>query len=557
MNMYWIAAFFAIAAGVLMLLGSRRESDARASHYRNFFGTRIELQEPGQPVKSHQILYGHYVIGRWKRRADLHISDPTVSRPHCVLWFENGYFHIKPVFHRRRGSRGSYYSQVLVNEKFVPPQGQRLNYRDDVRLGSVRLSLVPGKSPKQVFFPQLLIPLCVLIFMIVMTIWVCSQAPGAGLDVSRFRIGSICIALFLLLFSLWSLGSGTPMLSFIGGISMLLMMHNCYMLFFQGEKRNAQDYLMHMLIFMTVMVCAFLILRQQNFLNRTDWLFYLLCGAIGGLMIINYLFGTGSEHSSARLWLRVGGFSLQPGELVKPMIALAAAMSYRNHRRFWCYFAVTGFTCCVLVLLRDFGNVFVIFATLLLMIYLLYDNILVSGLTIFISAAAFLILLNLVPYARVRFGNWGNAMVNADSFQQRQIILSVLSGGLDGLGISGHAQATSIFAAESDSALAGIYAVYGLPMILATLLAYGSIVFQSCSNRSIFPMGNLLLVQAALVVFAQVILNFCGSLDILFFSGIVAPMISSGGSGMLSQALFMAMIAASLHPAVPRLDMHE
>ncbi len=555
--MYWIAAFFAISAGLLMFLGSRRECQARAWHYRNFFGTRIELQEPGQAPKTHQILYGHYVIGRWKRRADLHISDPTISRPHCVLWFDKGNFHIKPIFHRRRGAQGSYYSQVRVNEKFVPPQGQRLNYLDDVRLGSVRLTLVPGKPDRKVFVPQLLIPLCVLIFIAAMTMYVCDQAPAVGLEVGRFRIGSICIGAFLLGFTLWSLASGTPMLSFAGAVSLLLMMHNSYMLFFQGENRNTQDYLVHMLIFMAVMVLAFLVLRHQAFLNRFDWLFYLLCGGIVGLMLLNYFFGTGSEHSSAKLWIRIGSVSLQPGEFIKPMIALAAAMSYRNHKRFWCYFAVTGFSCCVLVLLQDFGTAFVIFATLLLMIYLLYDNLLISGLTILASLAAFLILLNLVPYARTRFGNWGNAMLNPDSLQQRKIIISVLSGGLDGLGIPNHQLATGIFAAESDSALAGIFAVYGLPMILATLLAYGSIVFQSCSNRSVFPMGNLLLVQAALVVFAQVMLNFCGSLDILFFTGIVAPLISSGGSGMLSQAVFMAMIAASLHPAVPRVDMHE
>ena len=555
--MYWIAVFFAIAAGVLMLLGSRREGQARARHYQNFFGTCIELREPGKALKTHQILYGNYVIGRWKRRADLHISDPTISRPHCVLWFDKGHFFIKPIFHRRRGSQGSYYSQVQVNEKFVPPQGQQLKYHDDVRLGSVRLSLVPGKPERHIFIPQLLIPICVMLFIALMTQYVCGQAPAAGLDLDQFRIGSICVGAFLLGFTLWSLISRTPMLSFVSGISLLLMMHNSYMLFFPSTDDEPNHYLIYMVIFMAAMVIAFLVLRQQTFLNRSDWFFYLLCGGIVGLMVINYLFGEGSGESSARLWVRFGSISLQPGELVKPMIALAAAMSYRNHKRFWCYFAVAGFTCCMLLLLRDFGNVFVIFATMLLMIYLLYDNFLISGLTILASVAAFLILLNLVPYAQTRFGNWGNAMTNADSFQQRQIIISVLSGGLDGLGIPNHTLATSIYAAKSDSALAGIYAVYGLPMILATMLAYGSIVFQSCSNRSVFPMGNLLLIQAALVVFIQVMLNFCGSLDILFFSGVVAPMISAGGSAMLAQSVFMAMIAASLHPAVPRMDMHE
>lgn len=555
--MYWIAAILAIASGILMLLGSRKEGQARAWHFRNLFGTRIEMQEPGKAPKTHQIHYGHYVIGRWKRRADLHISDPTVSRPHCVLWYRDGGFHIKPIFHRRKGDRGAYYSQVRVNESFVPPQGQKLNYHDDIRIGSVRMTLVPGEPQKKVFLPQLLIPLCVLLFIAAMTCHVCAEAPAAGLAVERFVICSFLIAAFLTAVTTWSLVSRTPMLSFAGAISLLLMMHNCYMIFFQSEKRNAQDYIIHVVIFMVIMVAAFLVLRHQELFSGSDVLFYLLCAGVLGLMAANYLFGKGSEHSSARLWLRIGGFSLQPGELVKPMIALLAAMSYRDHRRFWVYFAITGYTCTMLTLLRDFGNVFVIFVTLLVMIYLLYDNITVSLLTILASVAAFLVLLNLVPYAQTRFGNWGNAMTNEDSFQQRQIITSVLSGGLDGLGFGNHQLATGIFAAESDSALAGIYAVYGLPMILAVILAYGSIVFQSCSNSSVFPIGNLLLVQAALVVFSQVMLNFCGSLDVLFFSGITAPMISAGGSGMLSQSVFMAMIAASLHPAIHRMDMHE
>lgn len=546
--MYLLIILFGFVAVCMMLRGSLHERKLREYHYRKTFHTRLVKHEPGCEPCVRPLCYAHYVIGRRKRKSDLAVeSDLSVSRVHAVLSYRGSRYFVSPIYHPRLGGSTAYYSQVMVNREPVPPEGRMVDSSDDIRIGQTHLYLEEDVPERVPFRPTFLIPLFAAAFILALRAFVCREAAAAELPLGSFPTATVLVLAFLVLGCGWALVSGTPMVAFTSAVSILLMMHNCYMIFFESEA----GYLSHMAIFIALFLAGFLVLRHQQWLTVTPALFWLLAGAVVGLIVINLIFGKGSQYSSARLWIRIGGLSIQPGEIVKPLLALLGAMCYRDHKRFWIYFAVTAFVCGSL-LLKDFGNVFVIFCMLLLMIYLLHDNITVSLLTIALSVAAFLMLLAVVPYAAQRFDNWGNAMSNPNSYQQKQIITSVLFGGFGGLGFEDHRLATGIFAASSDSALAGIHAVYGVPVLVVTLAAYACIVFQSCSNSSVYPMGNLLLVQSALVMFLQVVLNYAGSLDLLFFTGVTAPMVSSGGSAMVSNGLFMAMIAASLCPAVKR-----
>lgn len=549
--MYLLIILFGFAAVCMMLHGSLHERKLREYHYRKRFHTRLVKCEPGREPCARPLSYAHYVIGRRKRKSDLTVeSDLSVSRVHAVLSYRGNRYFVSPIYHPRLGGGTTYYSQVMVNREPVPPEGRMVDFGDDIRIGQTHLYLEEDAPDRVPYRPTFLIPLFAAAYILTMNVFVRREAAAVGLPLNSFSAATV-LALFVLALGCgWALISGTPAVAFTSAVSILLMTHNCYMLFFEGEE----GYLTHMAVFTVVFIGGFLILRRQYWLTSADSLFWLLAAGTVALIVINLIFGRGSRYSSARLWVWIGGLSIQPGEIVKPMLALLGAMCYRRPKRFWVYFAVTAFVCGSLLMLRDFGNVFVIFCLLLLMIYLLHDSITVSLLTIALSAAAFLILIALFPYAAQRFSNWGNAMHNPDSYQQKQIITSVLFGGFSGLGFEDHHLATGIFAASSDSALAGIHAVYGVPVLAVTLAAYACIVFQSCSNSSVYPMGNLLLVQSALAMFLQVALNYAGSLDLLFFTGVTAPLLSASGSAMVSNGVFMAMIAASLCPAVRRAE---
>jgi cell division protein FtsW len=215
------------------------------------------------------------------------------------------------------------------------------------------------------------------------------------------------------------------------------------------------------------------------------------------------------------------------------------------------YLAVNLFVCLALVILSDYGNIFVIFAVLLLMIYLLTDNRLLSLTLVLGCLGVFFLMLRFVPYAQQRLANWGTAMESGTSTQQRQIMEAVIFGGLKGIQVQRFDYLGRIYAASCDCALAGIWALNGPMALLLLLGAYAGVVYQAASVYAFRPSNYLILIQSGFVIFVQVVLNLMGTLDVLPFTGVVAPLVSSGGSAMCTFGMLLGMAMASLDPVIP------
>lgn len=387
-------------------------------------------------------------------------------------------------------------------------------------------------------------PILSALFLLLGTLLICREATHAGLDCRNLLIGSGAILAFLLLGTVYSTYSHVPMTSMLCAVCILLFVHNGYQVLFGG-----MSYVIYMVLGMGCMVFAFLAVRRWS--QISDRMFYLLSGGIILLMLCNLIFGQAlAQDSSSRLWISIGGMSIQPGEFAKAGLLLLGAMCYRDSKRFWIYLITGAFTCLSLLMLKDIGNLVVLVVMFLLMTYLLYDNRLISAVLILGFLFAFLILMAMFPYAVERFSSWGKAMTPEGNLQQRQILTSVILSGGPGLGMEKHEVFTGIYSASSDAALAGIQAVYGVPAVLLTMLVYSVLTIQAATNRSVFPSNHLILTQSALVIFCQALLNYCGSLDILPFTGIVAPLVSRGGSAMLTFCLILGACGGSMNPKI-------
>ena len=289
---------------------------------------------------------------------------------------------------------------------------------------------------------------------------------------------------------------------------------------------------------------GYFIYRRINILN--DRLFWLCTLSILGLLANNVLFG--ERINGAKLWVKLGAFMFQPGELIKVLLILLGASSFQNPRRSAVYCLVSLLSCGVLLLLRDLGGVVVIFALFMLMVYLLFDNRLLSIAIIAAAVVALVVALGRMPYAAARFENWGHAMENPDSYQQRQFITAILMGGFKGLGVADNSLFTRIYAAANDGALVGVMAVLGIPMILITLGAYALLASQAALNHSVYTSNFLIHAQMGFYIVVHVLLNFAGAADVLPFTGVVSPLISSGGSATLCFGLLLGLGAAALNP---------
>lgn len=393
---------------------------------------------------------------------------------------------------------------------------------------------------------EALCALCAVFLALLTALTVGQIAETSPLFPSRILfLGFMCTAIAaLLIMGGLSILRSAHLLTLLCPCAVLVGLGSCYQLLFQQYGK----FCLTILLALAAAAGAYLLWRRINLLD--DRMFSLVTGAIVLLLVLNVLFG--QECYGSRQAIPLGPVSLHPGEFIKVLLILQGAACHQNLRRCRIYFLTSLAACGVMLLfINDLGCAVVIFAIALLMSYLLLDDRRLSVGVILLAAVLFLVLVSTVPHARTRMTWWLDAMDPANpSFQQRSYIQTVLCGGFTGLGVEDAWRMTGIFAAEHDGALAGVMAVYGVPAAAVAALAYGALIALPAFSRSVFPSGYLLLAQTSLFVFCQVTLNLCGALDVLPFTGLVAPLISEGLNAGICFGLLLGLCAAALHPHI-------
>ena len=389
---------------------------------------------------------------------------------------------------------------------------------------------------------QLLTPAFCVLFLIFLGKYLLDQPLPEDLWSRKgLLVAALAVTVGLLVVgSLYSYICNARIQSYLCGVCLLVGIGFCYQFFFGDFSK----FVVMTFAGLTIGIVVYLIYRRINVLN--DTMFWLCAIAILALLAVNILFG--QESNGARLWVDLKILKFQPGELVKVLLILLGASSFRNLVRSVIYCVVSLISLGVLLLLHDLGGAVVIFALFSLMVYLLFDNRVVSVGIIVAAVVALVIALRHLPYAAARFENWFGAMENPNSFQQRKFIIGALMGGLKGLGVEDHSLFTSIYAAKNDGALAGVMAVLGVPVILITLGAYALLAAQAALNRSVYTSSFFIHAQMGLYIVTHVVLNFAGATDSLPFTGVVAPVVSSGGSAILCFGILLGVGAAALNP---------
>lgn len=328
----------------------------------------------------------------------------------------------------------------------------------------------------------------------------------------------------------------------IGAVSILFAVGGAYQSLF-----GSTGYLFHSLLSFGAMVMGFCLIRNKS--EFSDLEYRVLTGCIFALILLNMLFGGSTrDDTDSALWISIGSFTFQPGELIRVLLILQGSMSYRKKKRVIIYslssMVAAGFLMCA----HDFGGGALILVLYLVMVYELLDNrILTLGLIIS-GLGFFFLLMKVNPYTMERLLATGQALATGEVTQQGRIIKAVYFAGVGGMGLSGSDYVTSIYSAGSDLALAGVQAVFGLPVLMITMMAYALMILQVGTNQSVYPSGHLIPMQLGIMTGVQVLLNYCGSLDLLPFTGITAPLISRGGSSMLTFGLLIGMACGSLCP---------
>jgi len=263
-------------------------------------------------------------------------------------------------------------------------------------------------------------------------------------------------------------------------------------------------------------------------------------------------------------WLRLGGMTIQPAELLKLGLVMFFAMFFAKRREqgdandlktmVWVA-AITGLSLILVVVAqRDLGSGLTI-ASIVLIMWLL-AGLKIRYVTILAAAGiALIVLMSVVTPFRMRrlntyfetFRNPVSVLDNHsdDAWQLRQAMIAIGSGGILGVGAGNAVQATSYLPEPlSDSVFASIGEVFGLAGGMVVLVLYGLLAWRLfiIHNRLEDDSDRLIVIGAFAWLVGQALINIMALTALLPLTGVNLPFISSGGTSMLAGAIILGVV---------------
>jgi len=257
------------------------------------------------------------------------------------------------------------------------------------------------------------------------------------------------------------------------------------------------------------------------------------------LLTVVLLPGLSSRILGARRWLNLGLFSFQPAELAKlTMVVYWAALLTKSREVFWPWVASLVMIVGLVMLEPDLGTTIILLGTALTMYFGSGNQLkpVLLSTPIFLLVAVGLIWMS--PYRRDRLLTYFDRTRDplGASYHIRQVLLSLGSGGIGGVGL-GQSRQKYEFLPEvtTDSIFAVVGEELGLigttSVILAFLMLFwaGMKVVQQAPDQ--FG-ANLALGLTGWITF-QALVNISAMVALVPLTGIPLPFISYGGSSLV------------------------
>ncbi|GAB3794824.1 FtsW/RodA/SpoVE family cell cycle protein [Humibacter antri] len=315
-------------------------------------------------------------------------------------------------------------------------------------------------------------------------------------------------------------------------------------------------------------ICAMgviVVIRNHRVLQRYIYVFGVSSLV---LLILPMLPLIGRDVNGARVWIGIGPFSFQPGEIAKITLAIFFAgylvqardsLSMVGKKVFGIRFprlrdlgpilVLWAISMAVIVFQHDLGTGLLYFGLFLVMLYVATARIgwVVMGLVLFVGGA--FVASRILDYVQGRFQNWLNPFndhvynATGGSYQLVQGIFGLAHGGLLGTGL-GQGQPNITPLAESDYIIASLGEELGLIGLFAILCLY--LLFVSRGFRIGFgsqdDFGKLLSVGLAFTLALQVFIVIGGITRVIPETGLTTPFLAAGGSSLVANWIIAALL---------------
>ncbi len=298
--------------------------------------------------------------------------------------------------------------------------------------------------------------------------------------------------------------------------------------------------------------------------NLDDLINYKFILAIAGivLLILPMIFGV--EKNGSKLWLQIGSFSFQPGEIAKILIILFLAgwmaenremlsattrkvgpLSLPAPRMLLPLLAMWGLNLLIVVFERDLGSALLFFTFFVVMLYSTTGRVSYVLVALALLGIGAVFCYGAFSHVQTRVNIWLDPFSYAEDsgYQLVQALYSIADGGLVGTGI-GKGMPTLIPIVESDFIFAAIAEEMGLLGASAIVIAY--VIFAvrgfATAARAKSDISAFTAIGLTTAISFQAFLIMGGVTKLLPLTGVTLPFMSQGGSSLLASFIIVGLL---------------
>ena len=308
-------------------------------------------------------------------------------------------------------------------------------------------------------------------------------------------------------------------------------------------------------------ILTLLIVRRARDLERYRW----TIGFIGlGLLLLPLLPGVGQSFFGARIWVRIGPISFQPGELAKIALAIFFAsylvekrellavssrrvgpISLPDPKHLGPVLLAWAASLIVMISQKDLGSSLLFFALFVTLLWVSTERAtyLAIGGVLFAFGAVFAH--SQFVHVQDRVDIWLDPWTDpkGDGFQIVEAQFAFSAGGVTGTGLN-LGSPSRIPLAETDFIYAAIGEELGLVGASAVLLAYLLMIGAGLriALRTEIPFERLLATGLTVLIGVQSFIIIAGVLRVLPLTGVTLPFVSYGGSSLIANYVLLALL---------------
>lgn len=285
------------------------------------------------------------------------------------------------------------------------------------------------------------------------------------------------------------------------------------------------------------------LLKRIKFLPKIRMLY-----AIIGLVSLGAVVIAGSVSYGAKLGFSIGGIGIQPSEFVKIVFVFFVAASFYKSNQFKNVVITTVVAAVhvlILVISKDLGAALIIFIVYLVMLYVATKQPLYTIAGLGAGSGAAVVAYYLFQHVRVRVQVWLDplAVYQEGGMQVSQSLFAIGTGGWLGTGLF-QGKANKIPVADEDFIFSAISEEMGLVFCLCIILICIScyVMFLNIAMQLKNRFYKLVALGLGSCYIFQTFLNIGGVTNFIPSTGVTLPLVSYGGSSVLSTLIMFAII---------------